>query len=185
MSVIKLKPGQVSATIRRDGKRAPKLIKKAMRMSARRGKAILVDRTPVDRGPLKAAWKVRTLDEGGRFTGVENVNSSPYAGIVELGARPHPVSKEGQVAIYEWVRRHFGYTTSTKKGRSKMHRVAGEPFEDPVLSEITWGIIHKLKTRGQAPTYFVKGSLPVLTEAMEAEIARILREDFEKRGGVD
>jgi hypothetical protein len=34
-------------------------------------------------------------------------NDAPHIGVLECGARPHPVSLEGQRAIYEWVERHF------------------------------------------------------------------------------
>jgi hypothetical protein len=35
------------------------------------------------------------------------LNTCPYIGILEEGARPHAVSWEGQYSIYLWIERHF------------------------------------------------------------------------------
>lgn len=129
-------------------------ILRGIRNGVRRGRAMLVLRTPKDMGLAKASWYDSSV--GGPSTGTvaEIWNSAPYAGILEEGARPHGVSAEGRLAIYEWARRHF-------------------PDEDDAgLKRITHAICHKLATRGQRPTYFVREARPALVEAAVEEIIR-------------
>ena len=156
---------------------------------AHRGRALIVKRTPVDMGPLKAGWKVvpGAADfEDGTLNEVlaTLVNNERHIGPVENGARPHPVSPEGWAAIYEWVRRHYrgskseGYKLG---GAGRMRRQGtgadpNRPFHgsDPEVSAITNAIVWKLRTQGQKPTYFVKRSLEELKAVMAAELERAL-----------
>jgi hypothetical protein len=108
-----------------DVKRATR---KGLRSAARAASAILVPRTPRDRGNAAAAWK--NSDHSGEGNVVAYcLNTCPYIGILDLGARPHKVSWEGQFSIYLWIERHFRltgngylvkggtYGTSANKGR--------------------------------------------------------------------
>jgi hypothetical protein len=136
-------------------------LRRGLRMGARGGRAVLVRRTPKDRGQLKAGWRSKTFPEGKREV-ARVTNDAPYAGVVELGARPHQVSLEGRVAIAGWVRRHF-----------------------PQLSDAeAWSFAHniaaKLAAEGQAPTYFVRNSLPDLTGLRNMEINRALTDVAKK-----
>lgn len=80
-----------------------------LQSAARFGEGHLRKVTPKDRGMAQASWSYRKGPKNARpptpVAWIEN--SSPYIGILEKGARPHPVSLEGQRAIYEWVERHF------------------------------------------------------------------------------
>ncbi len=135
---------------------------------------------------LKASWHVvrvvgtsRLGNRGGLLA--ELINDAPHAGIIEHGARPHGVSREGWDAIYEWVRRHFGFTVMGARSQ-KMRGVMGETGEDPVLSEITWGIVKKLKREGQKPTYFIRNSLDECQELAAEEIERAIAEVARGKG---
>ena len=89
-----------------DVKRATR---KGLRSAARAAQAILVPRTPRDRGNAAAAWK--NSDHSGEGNVVAYcLNTCPYIGILDLGARPHKVAWEGQFSIYLWIERHFRLT---------------------------------------------------------------------------
>lgn len=124
-----------------------------MKLAAHRGRTLLVRKSPVDRGNFKNAWRVRTIAGG-----AEIQNDAPYAGIIELGARPHPVSREGIEALTGWARRHFPGVDE------KEHK------------SIAFAIAAKLKKYGQKPTYLVRDSMDELRqyigEAMEAEVKK-------------
>lgn len=82
---------------------------RGIRSGARRGRAILVSKTPKDRGQAKAAWSTFLHGDSGLVA--SNENSAPHIGILECGARPHKVSWEGIFAIYQWIERHFRLTS--------------------------------------------------------------------------
>src|SRR5262245_48635855 len=100
MATITLKAGELAPAIRKSIASTVAAYKRGLRRAAERSKAHLVSRTPVDMGQLKSSWSV---SEG--LTGVALHNSSPIAGVIDLGARPHPVSKAGRQAITEWAAR--------------------------------------------------------------------------------
>lgn len=84
-------------------------VKRGLRSASRRAHAILVPRTPRDRGGAAAGWR------GAAHNGEGNVvayllNTCPYIGILESGARPHKVSWEGIYSLYLWIERHFRLT---------------------------------------------------------------------------
>lgn len=190
-----LAPEQLAGALAKGKAGLMDAVRRGVRNSARRGRAHLVRVTPKDSGLLKASWKDTTTGPGATSTTVAMVyNDAPYAGIVEAGARPHPVSEEGQLAIYEWVKRHFGFQAIGSGKNRKIRAVsldmqtANAPGEGRVrpklggklgelnmsieLVRIAEAIIHKLRTKGQAPTYFVKNSLPDLESFLADEVSR-------------
>lgn len=173
--VIKIDPKDFPRDIRRRLRTAPNAVKRGMSRSATLSRAYIVKQTPVDLGQLKNAWKVR------RKPVIELYNTAPYGGVVEKGARPHPVSLAGQIAIYEWVRRHFYYTEWSGGKRSKPKKVRGGPFEDETLTAITMGIVNKIRTKGQKPTYFVRNSLPELRRLMVEEVVKAIKQHSRQR----
>jgi hypothetical protein len=183
----KLTPGQVAGAV----KRSAVLVRDAIRIGAirgaERGRSFIVTRTPADQGQLRASWKVRqgiaTAIQRGTAMLAELINDAPHAGIVERGARPHTVSPEGWMAIYDWVIRHrveLGLVTESgnarrpKKSKAPLAAAAGIPGGgvglDPEAARITGGIVWKLRTRGQAPTYFVKDNLAALRFILDTEV---------------
>jgi predicted metal-dependent phosphotriesterase family hydrolase len=199
---ITMTPGQLGARLRADANGAPKAVLNAMFSAAQRGKAFIVDKTPVDRGILRNAWKVIKLSSQME---VQLVNDQPYAGVIERGSRPFKISPEGIEALTGWVKRKLmreGYN-NTKFGRDtrKMHwkdarkeqlahRKAGAGYKKRVLWElddqaksIAWAIAKSWEKLGRKGTRFVYMHLPQLAELMDAEVKRYLSDFFNRPFG--
>lgn len=183
-NVITIGIDQLPKALQRGEEKIRKAMSLGLRMGAERGRAIIVRRTPMDLGQLRASWKVKAHDMV-----AELVNDAPQAGIVELGARPHKVNAEGWQAIYEWVRRHpelYGRTRPKKKVSATLaQQVTLGPFGglDPEITSITWAIVKKIEKFGQKPTYFVMQSLGLLEQALIKEVERQLARAAAKAGG--
>jgi predicted metal-dependent phosphotriesterase family hydrolase len=191
-------PGQLGARLRADAKGAPKAVLNAMFSAAQRGKAFIVDKTPVDRGILRNAWKVIKLSSQME---VQLVNDQPYAGVIERGSRPFKISPEGIEALTGWVKRkllrenimgaHGANTTHLhwKEARKAQlaHRKAGAGYKKRVLWEIddqaksiAWAIAKSWEKLGRKGTRFVMMHLPQLAELMDAEVKRYLNNFFSR-----
>lgn len=197
MSGKGLDGGKISSDLAKIEKAIKQAGMRATRKAAHGAKAILVKRSPKDLGQLKASWRVGKSGGGGDT--VEVFNDAPHAGIVEHGARPHPVSAEGRKAIREWVIRHFGFPGSKKRGTRRLVgenqvtvgcKVRGSRRTADMNAEIdrvVEGIIHKLNTKGQKPTFFVKNSMADIRALLEvelaAELAKVGRRGDVPRGG--
>lgn len=72
----------------------------ALRAGAHACQAVLATRTPVYTGQLKAGWTVGPIP--GSQDGWKVSNATPYMGVIEAGARPHPVGREGIEALTRW-----------------------------------------------------------------------------------
>jgi hypothetical protein len=195
---IKTTPAKLAGQLRGRNRATLQAIARGALRGAQRGRAIVVRETPVDQGQLKNAWKVEPgnkamllgkglIARAVRFvngmTLAELRNTAPHAGIVELGARPHPVSPEGIQAIADWALRNLDLGTvvgPVKRGgggRRKMERDAREAAAMAVAQAIAW----KIRKYGQEPTYFVKGCLPALHQAVEVEVSKAI-EEVARRG---
>lgn len=150
MTIKSFAPAVMPKEIRRLDKSLKAATMLGLRNGARAAVAILVTRTPKDTGQLKASWKT-TGSRRGKNTH-EVYNTAPHAGIVEEGARPHTVSREGRQALREWVDRHFP--------------AADEKTREGIVEGICWKLLHY----GQKPTYFVKNSLPLLRRVGVEEV---------------
>lgn len=151
---IRVTPKELSRDLVRRFRKLPKLIEKSMRKAAQRGRTILVRRTPVDTGLMKNAWRVT------KGISVEIVNDAPHAGIIEEGARPHKVNRQGIEALTAWAQRKLG--ASLEEARS-----------------VAWGIAKKLEKEGQPGKFIVRDALDDLTQAtadtVNLELARQAR----------
>ena len=136
-------------------------IRRGIRNGARGGRAVMVIRSPKDRGLLKAGWRARMFP-GGKKEIARVSNDAPYAGVIELGARPHQISLEGRVAIAGWVRRNF----------PQMNQKEAASFAQ--------NIANKIAAKGQEPTYFTRDALPDLTNLRNNEVIRALTEVSKK-----
>jgi len=192
---IRTTPGKLGALLRRRDNAARKAVQRATLRGAARGKALLARVSPTDLGQLRSSWEIKRTGMGisgtaAAFTRSGTLavlqNNAPHAGIVELGARPHPVSWEGFEAIYFWVYRHrhyFGMVTKSgrrkrvdAKGWQSSGRSGGEVWEEnPEIASIARGIIWKLAREGQKPTYFVQSKLDFLQDYVAIEFVRLLK----------
>ena len=152
MSTIKLTPGQLAVTLRGHVKRMPAAARRGLQLAAHRSRSYLVQAMPVDTGLLKNAWKVFQHEMG--TLAAEVLNSQPYAGIIERGARPHPVSEEGRMALLLWVKRKLGVTD--------------EEEAKAIVESIAW----KLARVGQKGKFIVRDALPRFGEWAKQEVAR-------------
>lgn len=163
----------IGKVLAKDDKTRRRAMHVGLRRAAHRGRGLLVQRAKergkIDRGQYRAAFRVvreegvRALDkrQGATYT---ILNDAPYAGVIELGARPHKVSEAGREAIREWVRRKvFGFSAS-------------EADENAIVDQMTMGIVKKLEFKGQKGTFIVSDSLPALRDIVDEEISRAISE---------
>lgn len=176
MSVIRVDMDRVSRRIARDHEYTMDQVVVALERAARKGKAHMVKQTPVDQGQLRNSWKVR---------GTLLMNDAPHAGIIERGARPHPVSREGVEAITRWVQRKLGIDAGGRlrdvRGRFVKTSKAARRQLKAEAQRAVWGIVNKLKREGQKPTWFVRSQLRTLTTFAAQEFNRIISQP--PRGG--
>lgn len=197
MAVVRVTPKQLPAALKRKNTRILRAIGRGALAGAHRGRAFIVRKTPVDQGQLKATWKVMPGEPGllqGKPSGRRNIraaelrNAAPHAGIVELGARPHKVSREGWLSIYDWVVRHrveLGLVTKggkarrVKKGKTAVHAGLENQGKglDTEIAGITWAIVRKIGREGSKPTYFVRENLPTMTRLVQTEVDRALERE--------
>lgn len=163
MTVYKVTANQVAFSLKSRGKATKETIVAGLIKGAFAGKVILIKRTPVDEGLMKASWAVIVMPNGAKL-----INSAPHSGIIEAGSRPH---WPNQAAIREWVVRHrksFGVS----KGRGKKGKAAAEAEID----QITFAICRKIAKHGTKPHWVVRGALPKLgriaNKAIQVEIRR-------------
>ncbi len=191
---VKIRPDQLGAALEHSGKTHKGATYKAAIASARKFRALLVARTDelgiTDRGQLKNSWKAEKTEYGAIvFT------DCPYAGIIELGARPHPVSLEGIEMIASWVERKLGFRYGpvrqqvhgptgkvSKKGPGKQtFKINWETGKDEAM-EIARAIAHNIKLYGQKPKYLVAGVLDKASEYYHEELDRIMHDEPPYRG---
>lgn len=178
-AVIKLDLKDLGAALDRGERRIRRAVSTGTLAGAHRGRAVIVRRTPTDMGQLKASWKVKPGApefDGTSATLAELINDAPHISMVELGSRPHGVSPEGWLQIYEWVRRHYRGGKLGGKGRMRAQRRStveeSRPFRgpDPVITDITNALTRRIKREGTKPSFFVRNSTDELRAVMAAEL---------------
>jgi nucleoid-associated protein YgaU len=154
MPTIKLDdPSKLGSLLKQAGAAMPRVMRNASLGAARRGQALMPKKGPTDQGQLRNSWRVREVPD------VALVNDAPHAGIVEAGARPHPVSREGIDALTGWAMRQLGVSEKEARG-------------------IAFAIAARMKTEGQEPTYFIRDSLAELRDFLRPEVVRQLERLF-------
>lgn len=154
---IKIKPEELAGTLRGEGERIRQAVKLAVRAAANKLKAYLVRQ--VD----KLGITYQGVYKGGfRVTDNGVHNDAPHAGLVERGARPHKVSKEGREAIKKWAMIKLG-------------------LAEPEAEEASWGIAKTIEKVGQEGYYVMRDALPMATQFYKEELQRILRRNRGKK----
>lgn len=171
---VNIPPGALGAFLKAQGTSQKAAIDRGIRVAKHRAVRLLKERTPLDQGVMRAAWSVTK-------NGVEN--DSPIAGIIEKGARPHKVSREGFEQIYEWVRRKVPVVEGLigphqagargKRGRFGHMLTASEAGKkyDKAAYDITWAIVKRLEREGYKGTRFVEKSMPEILNMSVEEIS--------------
>jgi hypothetical protein len=154
-------------------------VHRGLRSGARAGRTHLVRVTPKDRGMAKAAWKEHNGPMNSRppTPAAWLENSAPYIGILEKGARPHPVSPEGRLAIYEWVLRNMRAIPAGAAG-GDWNVIHGNAFISSSSTGKRIGSVSRLKraplTRwGSLTSYLIIGRFPHLNGTLNATALNI------------
>jgi hypothetical protein len=103
-------------------------------------------------GQLRNGWRVIDMPDGG----CKLENSAPHAGVVEMGARPHKVSRAGRQHIAEWAMRKLG-------------------LDEKEAASFAFALAKKLEARGQEPTYFTRKELETLAGFIPGEVTAEIR----------
>lgn len=139
--------------LKNEGEKARKTLLKGAFAAAQRFKTLIVQRCDelgiTDLGTLKNSWRVERIDNGAIV-----YSDCPYAGIIELGARPHKVSKEGQEGIAQWAIRKLG-------------------VDEKEAHSVAFLICRKIALVGQEPKHLVQDALPMATAYYKEEVERI------------
>jgi len=152
---------------------------------------MLVRRTPKDLGQAKAGWQVSKPKPGSQGAEVSLYNDAPYVAILELGARPHKVSLEGRIAIYEWVLRNIPPTPVSGPVRHQREKSGGrrqmqQDSTEAVAMQITQGIVRKLFKKGQKGKFFVAKSMDELNRdfgrELNSQIAKYSKRRAKRKG---
>lgn len=175
-----VKPKDLPATLRREALMVRRGMEKAAMAAARRFRAHLADATDragiTDQGVLKNSWVAERIGNT-----VQVYSNAPHAGVIELGCRPHKVSRAGIEAIAGWVKRKAFAPKGPvlvrvhgPTGRVERKMPRGRTPDDEALS-IAYAIAHKIEREGQKPKYLVRNELPKASAFYREEMSRILR----------
>lgn len=186
MSVIQVTAKELPRALQKLAGEHKKAFRRGMYRAAQRGRTFIVRKTPVDTGELKASWKAKRGVAGSSVAAVLE-NDAPHVGIVEHGARPHPVSLEGFLNLVGWARRH-GLGRSQGRNRTRdtsTGRYATRQWKSPygvvfhgrdvAVAKAAYGIVRKIGREGQKPTYFIRNNLGQLVRIMKREVEDQLR----------
>lgn len=150
-----ISPEQLSKDLKKRIGTLPAEVRKGLLRAAHRARAVMVDKTPVDTGAMKNAWRVVTVNDG-----AELINDAPYAGIIEKGARPHTVSQEGIDSIARWVKRKL-QIADEKEARG-----------------IAFAISKKLEKEGYKGNFAVQNSMEQFRQFAAEEVLAEIQKTF-------
>lgn len=174
-----IRPDQLAAALRGEAKGVLQSIRRGAKLAAHRGRAHLIAETDrkgvTDRGQYKNSFRVLP---GTGTTMATLINDAPYAGIIELGARPHPVSQEGLQAIAEWVKRKFNpqvFGPAQRVRNAKGRLVYKKPSNDDAAMDIARAIARKIAREGQKAKHVFADSIETLTRYLHEEVEAQIR----------
>jgi hypothetical protein len=190
MTTFVITPDELPKVLAAHAKKLPACVKTGALKAAHRARAELVRVSPVDQGLFKNAWRVT---RGGPSGNASVDNDSPIAGVIELGARPHPVSLEGIAAIAAWAKRKliagasrkkYAAWTGRKPAKGKRASATGwaESWADREARSIAYAIAAKLKKQGQKGLFLVQSRQFKFSgwfaEEVAREVAKVLQAKY-------
>jgi hypothetical protein len=178
VSTITLTPAQLTRRLREDARGAPGALARGINLSMQRGRARLVHESPVDTGQYKNSWRV--VKAGLTGTGGQLRNDSPMAGVIEMGARPHNVSREGVEALTLWVRRQLGGELRLNLRAQSPGGQARTVDYEAQIRQIVRGIVHKLREHGQVGRWVVRDNLELLSRYLREEVERAVEKFMDR-----
>lgn len=105
-----------------------------------------------DQGLLKKATRAIKLANGSSSVIVD----ANHAGIIELGCRPHPVSRAGRLAIKGWAMRKLNLSEKDAESAS-------------------WAIANKIERVGQKPKYVMRDAMKSAPTYLKEETEALLK----------
>jgi len=108
-------------------------------------------------GTYFESWKISPLPDGAVV-----YNSQPYAGVIEYGRRPSPVSKEGRRNLTRWAMRKLGVTESEAKS-------------------VAFLVARSLKKRPLRARNVMTGGVQEMTDAVRGEITKELDVELSRK----
>lgn len=154
---ISLKPHELGAELKARALQTGKAVANGIEGASLRSRTHLSAITPVDTGQAAQNWRV------GRKAGTHSLyNEAPYVGVLELGARPHPISREGIENIARSFQRKYGLSESEAESAA-------------------WGYARRVAERGVEPRYFVRDALPLLHKHVADEVVREIKREAKRR----
>lgn len=167
--------GKLEQAMRKHGAEVEKALMKGLRSGAARAQADLkANKDPWDRGMYAGAWTL--TDPSSRQIILSN--STPYAGIIERGARPHKIGKAGRAAIREWVIRKGILQAETKRGRMVRVTSRNKDRFESLIDGVVWAICKKIEKEGRKPMWVVRSRLPKFRKYAVEETERTIAEAF-------
>lgn len=194
MATYRIEPDKLGRQLIAEGEKTRKAYHRGVMRAAMRGKRLLVQKTKEADfqylGQFRNSFQVEN-----RPSGPVLYNDAPHAGIVELGARPHPVSEEGIQAIAEWVKRKL-MAGEIREARGALRRA--ERRKDPTAASwrkateanieeralrIANAIAWKIRRSGQVGRYIFRDNLPALSRFVAEEVHRAIDQMPKGPGG--
>ena len=197
MATFTVTPNQLGAALRARGIMVADAIQKGLVSGARRGRAEMVRRSDdlgiTDRGVYKNSWKVRdrrktpvTYDGDQIIASLDN--NTPYAGIIERGARPHPVSMQGLLNIVAWVERKrrdwLGEVNFLPRQANQTWHQARKSARQQAAYDIAVAIARKIKAHGQKGKFVLENAIPELAKIAGVEVAREVRDQANRKAAL-
>lgn len=165
MAVVRVvSPRDIARVLRNTDKVLRTSVKRAVIEAAAVGAEIVANDAPVDTGRLKQSVVMRRRGKSGH---PEVIAQAPYAGVVEVGSRPHVPPLLPLVA---WVRRHAGDFGLSNGGRARDAR--GRFVTTGQAVAIARRIQRAIARRGTRPRYYMKNNLG----RMEQVLKTLMRE---------
>lgn len=166
-----MKPADAAKAITQGTRRKIGRDRKAILATAHFGAELVAQSAPVDRGAVKGSAHV----EDGET--VRIVFDAPHTGIVELGSRPHVPPLGPLIA---WVKRHRAAFGIAGKGTAR-NKATGRFEASAEVVGIARAIQAKIAREGTKPTYFIRRSIPAITDQLKRELVRAAAEGAGKK----
>ena len=167
-----MKPADAAKAITQGTRRKIGRDRRAILATAHFGAELVAQNAPVDRGAIKASAHVEDDGETVRI-----VFDAPHTGIVELGSRPHVPPLGPLIA---WVKRHRAAFGIAGKGTAR-NKATGRFEASAEVVRIARAIQQKIKREGTKPTYFIRRSIPAITDQLKRELVRAAAEGAGKK----
>lgn len=186
MAVITIKPSQLGAALKREGERHVLAVRRATHAAAMKFKARLILATNEagisDRGVYRNSFVVEKTPRGAVVR-----NDAPYAGIIELGARPHKVGREVIELLAAWARRkiavqgpvqeHVKWKTGANGIPRATVKTIGPKLSKDAAMDAAWAIAHKIAEEGVEGRFIFRDNMHLAARYYAEELARIMSRD--------